>query len=240
VKKLLLHIDDDAELQSWVKEALPKELFLVESAATAREGFDLAIQRKPDLCLLDWNLAGINGLDLCKAFQQHKATAYLPIIMLTGYSESKRKIAAFERGVDDYIVKPFDMEELIARIKAVLRRRGAAPDDVLTVQGIELNATAHTVCVDRRPLVLTRMEYNLLYILMRNPGRVLSRAFLLERVWGYASHISTRTVDVYMVRLRQKLGPKRAACIESLRNVGYRFKSVKDQQPAWDAIPMLA
>jgi DNA-binding response OmpR family regulator len=242
MKKLVLLIDDDVHLHTWLKETLPKDLFLVECTTSAQQGFEISLQRKPDLILLDWDLIGINGLELCKAIRSHKVIADIPLIMLTGYRDANHKIRAFEMGVDDYLTKPFEVEELTARIKAVLRRRGKTADEIIERDGILLNATAHSVHVDRKPLVLTPMEFHLLHLFMCNPGRVFTRPYLLERVWGYSANVSSRTVDVYIVRLRKKLGMKRAATIESLRNIGYRFKgtpknSERSEMPPWLRAP---
>jgi two-component system, OmpR family, alkaline phosphatase synthesis response regulator PhoP len=224
MKKLILLIDDDLNLQKWLKAALPTDLFLVETAENGREGLDMAVDRKPDLIILDWNLPGWNGLDVCKFIKKNESTAHIPLIMLSGYTETQRKIAAFQLGVDDYLAKPFQIEELIARIKAVLRRCGTAPEDIVQLEGITMNLTTYSVLVDKKPLSLTAMEFRLLHMLMKNAGRILTRKHLLEHIWGYAMEISTRTVDVYVRRLRQKLGLRRASNIESLRGLGYRFK----------------
>ncbi len=230
MKKLVLLIDSDPSIQKWVKSSLPAELFLVEFAENGREGLDLAAERKPDLIILDWNLPGMTGLDICKFLKQSSSTAHIPMIMLNDRGETHRKISAFNLGVDDYLTKPFQIEELIARIKAVLRRCGTAPEDVINLDGITLNLTTYTVDVDDRALSLTAMEFRLLHMLMKNAGRVLTRKHLLEHIWGYAMDISTRTVDVYVRRLRQKLG-KRCAMIESTRGLGYKFKGQLIVQP---------
>src|SRR6185369_16498487 len=126
---------------------------------------------------------------------------------------------------DDYITKPFEIEELIARIKAVLRRRqGGAPEDAITKGPVTLNLTTYSVEVEKKPLILTAKEFDLLYALMKNAGRILTREFLLERIWGYAVDVSTRTVDVHIRRLRKKLGIKNETLIETFRGVGYKFK----------------
>jgi DNA-binding response OmpR family regulator len=227
MKKLILLIDDDPAVQTWLQEALPEKLFLLEIAQTGRDGLDMALRRKPDIVLLDWNLPGWDGLELCKQLKQNKASAHIPLIMLTGYTQVQRKIAAFNAGADDYLSKPFEMEELVARIKAVLRRHMPAADDIVRMDGISLNLTAYSAEVDKKPLQLTSTEFSLLHMLMKNPGHILTRKYLLEHIWGYADDVSTRTVDVYIRRLRKKLGIKRAASIQSVHGMGYKYKNKK-------------
>ena len=228
MKTRILLIEDDPALRKLLKEALPESIFMIDTAETGREGLDTAVKRKPDLILLDWNLPDLNGFEVCKYIKQNKECAHIPIIMVTVYSELNRKVSALEVGADDYITKPFEIEELIARIKAVLRRRsGGAPEDAITKNAITLNLTTYSVDVDKKPLILTAKEFDLLYVLMKNAGRILTREFLLERIWGYAVDVSTRTVDVHIRRLRKKLGLKQAEQIQTFRGVGYKFKDDK-------------
>lgn len=230
MKKLVLLVDSDSAVQRWVKASLPSELFLTECAENGREGLDLANERKPDLIIMDCHLPGLTGLDVCKYLKQNSSTAHIPMIMLSSQANTQRKVEAFNIGVDDFLTKPFQMEELVARVKAVLRRCGTAPEDVMNLDGITLNLTTYTVDIDHRALNLTAMEFRLLHMLMKNAGRVLTRKHLLEHIWGYAMEISTRTVDVYVRRLRQKLG-KRSGMIESTRGLGYKFKGPLLSQP---------
>lgn len=228
MKTRILLIEDDPALRKLLKEALPESIFVIDTAETGREGLDTVVKRKPDLILLDWNLPDLNGFEVCKYIKQNKECAHIPIIMVTVYSELNRKVSALEVGADDYITKPFEIEELIARIKAVLRRRsGGAPEDAITKAGITLNLTTYSVDVDKKPLILTAKEFDLLYVLMKNAGRILTREFLLERIWGYAVDVSTRTVDVHIRRLRKKLGTKNDDLIQTFRGVGYKFKDDK-------------
>lgn len=225
MKTRILLIEDDPALRKLLKEALPESIFIIDVAETGREGLDLVGKRKPDLVLLDWNLPDLNGFEVCKFIKQNKDCAHIPVIMVTAYSELNRKVSALEGGADDYVVKPFEIEELIARIKAVLRRRqGGAPEEVIQKAGITLNLTTYSVDVEKKPLILTAKEFDLLYVLMKNAGRILTREFLLERIWGYAVDVSTRTVDVHIRRLRKKLGTKCAQLIQTFRGVGYKFK----------------
>lgn len=225
MKSRILLIEDDPALRKLLKEALPESIFFIDTAETGREGMEMIVKRKPDLILLDWNLPDLNGFEVCKYVKQNKECAHIPIIMVTAYGELNRKVSALDVGADDYITKPFEIEELIARVKAVLRRRqGGAPEDTISKGGVTLNLTTYSVDVDKKPLILTAKEFDLLYALMKNAGRILSREFLLERIWGYAVDVSTRTVDVHIRRLRKKLGTKGSSMIQTFRGVGYKFK----------------
>src|SRR6202521_842120 len=225
MKTRILLMEDDPALRKLLKEALPESIFAINIAETGREGLDMIVKRKPDLILLDWNLPDLNGFEVGKYIKQNKECAQIPLIMVTAYSELNRKVSALDVGADDYITKPFEIEELIARVKAVLRRRqGGAPEEAITKAGITLNLTTYSVDVEKRPLILTAKEFDLLYVLMKNAGRILTREFLLERIWGYAVDVSTRTVDVHIRRLRKKLGVKNAVLIQTFRGVGYKFK----------------
>jgi two-component system alkaline phosphatase synthesis response regulator PhoP len=225
MKTRILLVEDDPALRKLLKDALPESIFIIDIAETGREGLDMIVKRKPDLILLDWNLPDLNGFEVCKYIKQNKDCAHIPVIMVTAYAELNRKVSALEVGADDYITKPFEIEELIARVKAVLRRRqGGAPEESITKSKIILNLTTYSVEVDKKPIVLTAKEFDLLYVLMKNAGRILTREFLLERIWGYAVDVSTRTVDVHIRRLRKKLGTKYAELIQTFRGVGYKFK----------------
>ena len=225
MKTRILLVEDDPALRKLLKEALPESIFVIDIAETGREGLDMIVKRKPDLILLDWNLPDLNGFEVCKYIKQNKDCAHIPIIMVTAYSELNRKVSALDVGADDYITKPFEIEELIARVKAVLRRRqGGAPEEEITKANISVNLTTYSVEVDKKPIVLTAKEFDLLYVLMKNAGRILTREFLLERIWGYAVDVSTRTVDVHIRRLRKKLGTKNEDLIQTFRGVGYKFK----------------
>jgi two-component system alkaline phosphatase synthesis response regulator PhoP len=225
MKTRILLVEDDPALRKLLKEALPESIFVIDIAETGREGLDAIVKRKPDLILLDWNLPDLNGFEVCKYIKQNKDCAHIPIIMVTAYSELNRKVSALDVGADDYITKPFEIEELIARVKAVLRRRqGGAPEEAITKANIMVNLTTYTVEVDKKPIILTAKEFDLLYVLMKNAGRILTREFLLERIWGYAVDVSTRTVDVHIRRLRKKMGTKNADLIQTFRGVGYKFK----------------
>ena len=181
---------------------------------------------KPDLILLDIMLPGEDGISILRRLRSLPDTAAIPVILLTAKNTEYDKVIGLDSGADDYIAKPFGMMELVARIRAVLRRSQdkllSADSHPLTAGAISINERAHTVCVSGRDVQLTLKEYQLLVLLMKNQGAVLTRDVLLENIWGYGSESETRTVDVHIRTLRQKLGDS-GALIETVRGVGYRM-----------------
>lgn len=181
---------------------------------------------KPDLILLDIMLPGEDGISILRRLRSLPDTAAIPVILLTAKNTEYDKVIGLDSGADDYIAKPFGMMELVARIRAVLRRSQdkllSADSHPLTAGAISIDERAHTVCVSGRDIQLTLKEYQLLVLLMKNQGAVLTRDVLLENIWGYGSESETRTVDVHIRTLRQKLGDS-GAMIETVRGVGYRM-----------------
>ena len=181
---------------------------------------------KPDLILLDIMLPGEDGISILRRLRSLPDTAAIPVILLTAKNTEYDKVIGLDSGADDYIAKPFGMMELVARIRAVLRRSQdkllSADSHPLTAGAISNDERAHTVCVSGRDVQLTLKEYQLLVLLMKNQGAVLTRDVLLENIWGYGSESETRTVDVHIRTLRQKLGDS-GALIETVRGVGYRM-----------------
>ena len=181
---------------------------------------------KPDLILLDIMLPGEDGISILRRLRSLPDTAAIPVILLTAKNTEYDKVIGLDSGADDYIAKPFGMMELVARIRAVLRRSQdkllSADSHPLTAGAISIDERAHTVCVSGRDVQLTLKEYQLLVLLMKNQGAVLTRDVLLENIWGYGSESETRTVDVHIRTLRQKLGDS-GALIEPVRGVGYRM-----------------
>lgn len=181
---------------------------------------------KPDLILLDIMLPGEDGISILRRLRSLPDTAAIPVILLTAKNTEYDKVIGLDSGADDYIAKPFGMMELVARIRAVLRRSQdkllSADSHPLTAGTISIDERAHTVCVSGRDVQLTLKEYQLLVLLMKNQGAVLTRDVLLENIWGYGSESETRTVDVHIRTLRQKLGDS-GALIETVRGVGYRM-----------------
>lgn len=181
---------------------------------------------KPDLILLDIMLPGEDGISILRRLRSLPDTAAIPVILLTAKNTEYDKVIGLDSGADDYIAKPFGMMELVARIRAVLRRSQdkllSADSHPLTAGAISIDERAHTVCVSGRDVQLTLKEYQLLVLLMKNQGAVLTRDVLLENIWGYGSESETRTVDMHIRTLRQKLGDS-GALIETVRGVGYRM-----------------
>src|SRR5579875_1927885 len=224
MRKIAL-VEDDADLYSLVKYNLEKEGFAVVGAQTGRGVVELCRRERPDLVLLDIMLPDSDGLELCKAIRQHPELAPLPIIFLTARASETDRIVGLELGANDYIVKPFFVRELIARIKIQFRGQASATR-VLKAANLELDRSRCEARVNGTLLTLTATEFRLLEFLMSRPGVVYSREQLLDAVWGHDRAVTDRTVDVYILRLRQKIenegGP---AFIRSVRGFGYSFNS---------------
>lgn len=177
----------------------------------------------PDAILLDWMLPGQTGLALARRWRADARTKTVPILMLTARGDEPDKVAGLDAGADDYITKPFSTQELLARIRAVLRRRAPEKaEDMVTLGALSLDAAAYRVSWQGRPLKLGPTEFKLLHFLMKHPERVHSRQQLLDKVWGDHVFIEERTVDVHVKRLREALGPQAGALVETVRGAGYR------------------
>lgn len=221
----ILIIEDDRDIAEAVEYTLKQEGFSVTMSHDGINGVRLAENKLPALILLDLMLPGIDGLEICRRLKKNEKTARIPIIMLTAKGEEVDKVVGLEMGADDYIVKPFGMKELVARIHTVLRRyekKGGRPKSALKFKDLEIDADKHTVVATSKIVELTAKEFQLLYHLAANPGRVFSRDQLLSTVWGITAEIETRTIDVHMRRLREKLG-RAGKHLETLRGVGYKF-----------------
>ena len=192
-----------------------------ETAETALQMLDSTL---PDLAIVDWMLPGMDGIELVKRLRRDDVTEDLPIIMLTARGEEPDKLKSFDVGIDDYITKPFSPRELLARIKALLKRSGTPENNVLESNGIQLDLNSHRVTINGQEIHTGPTEYRLLELLVRNPDRVFNRNQLLDRVWGRGVYVEERTVDVHILRLRKLLKPfglDRA--VQTVRSVGYRF-----------------
>ena len=224
MKKILL-IEDDTDLYSLLKYNLEKEGFALTGSQTGRGALELCRQARPDLILLDIMLPDSDGLDICKRIRQDPDLAATPIIVLTARASETDRIVGLELGANDYVVKPFFVRELIARIKLQFRNQ-ASPPRVLEAGGLELDPASRQVRLNNVPLSLTATEFRLLEFLMSRPGVVFSREQLLNSVWGQDRAITDRAVDVYVLRLRQKVecDPANPIMIHSVRGFGYTFE----------------
>ncbi len=220
----VLIVEDEAALAETVAYNLREEGYKVCLASDGLSALDVFRQEKPDLVLLDVMLPEIDGIEVCRLMRRESE---IPIIMLTAKSREVDKVVGLEVGADDYVTKPFGMMELIARIRAALRRarRETKASESLTGQGIELDTSRHSVKVDGVEVDLRPKEFDLLHLLMANRGRVLERSTLLDRIWGEDEYIDAGTLDVHIRRLREKVeadpgSPKR---VVTVRGIGYKF-----------------
>lgn len=221
----ILVVDDEPEITRLVRAYLERAGFVVVTAAEGREALAVFRHERPNLVLLDLNLPGMDGLDVCRAMRRGSD---VPIIMLTARLEEADRLIGLELGADDYVVKPFSPREIVARVRAVLRRAEGTPvrPEVFSSSGVTLDLTRRTASVDGRPLDLTTMEFDLLALLVEHPGQVFTRLQLLERVQGNAYAGYERTIDVHVKNLRKVLGDdsQNPRFIETVRGVGYRFR----------------
>jgi DNA-binding response OmpR family regulator len=231
MKKIAL-IEDDADLYALLKYNLEKEGFAMVGAQTGKGAIELCRRERPDLVLLDIMLPDSDGLDICKGIRSHPELAHIPIIFLTARASETDRIVGLELGANDYIVKPFFIRELIARIKIQFRGQ-ASPNKVLKAGGLELDRSSCRVKLLGKALSLTATEFRLLEFLMSRPGVVFSREQLLDSVWGHDRAVTDRTVDVYILRLRQKTeaDPQNPQFIRSVRGFGYSFNEVPEVEP---------
>jgi two-component system alkaline phosphatase synthesis response regulator PhoP len=224
----ILVVDDEPAVTDLLAYNLRKAHYEVLVAADGREALHLAREASPDLILLDLMLPEVDGLDVCRELRK---TSGVPIIMITALGEETDRIVGLELGADDYVTKPFSVRELMARIKAVLRRVQSSEHEIAPAtylyspEGLQMDLEGRTVTLGENTLNLTRLEFDLLYQLLSNAGRVLTRERLLEQVWGYDFAGDTRAVDSAVKRLRAKLRSVSASAdaIEAVRGVGYRF-----------------
>lgn len=225
MKKIVL-IEDDSDLFALLKYNLEKERFQVAGSKTGRGAIELCRREQPDLIILDIMLPDSDGLDICRGIRRDPELNHVPVIFLTARASEIDRIVGFEIGANDYIVKPFFTRELIARIKNQLREQSTAPR-VLKAGGLELDTGSRRVRLNGKLLSLTATEFRLLEYLMSRPGVVYSREQLLDAVWGHDRVVTDRTVDVYILRLRQKIeaDPTNPALIHSARGFGYSFDS---------------
>ncbi len=222
-KPIILVVEDEAPLLTLLRYNLEKQGFRVEEAADGQEALLRVAETKPDLILLDWMLPSLSGIEVCRQLRRRPSTRDLPIIMITARTDDQDAVRALDIGADDYIVKPFAVDAVLARIRALLRRSGAAPvKGRLAWQDIVMDQDAHRVTRAGRALHLGPTEYRLLEFFLQNPGRVFSRGQVLDAVWGRDIHVEPRTVDVHIRRLRKAVNAEgEPDVIRTVRSAGY-------------------
>ena len=224
--KTILIVDDEAPIREMIAVALEMAGYDCVEAANSQEALASIVDRQPDLMLLDWMLPGSTGIELARRLKRDELTAEIPIIMLTAKGEEDNKIQGLEVGADDYITKPFSPRELVARLKAVLRRAGPADNDSpLEIDGLLLDPLSHRVTIDGEPADMGPTEYRLLQFFMTHQERAYTRGQLLDQVWGGNVYVEERTVDVHIRRLRIALGKTYENLVQTVRGTGYRFST---------------
>jgi len=223
MKPKILLVEDDANLVELVTYNLDKEGFDVIRTGDGEEALVLAEEEKPDLVILDWMIANLSGIEVCRRLRRQPNTAAMPIIMLTARAEEADRIRGLETGADDYIAKPFSPRELIARVRGVLRRlRPSISGGSLEYAGVFMDTSAHRVTRDGHPIMLGPTEFRLLRFFLEHPSRVFSREQLLDAVWGRDVYVEQRTVDVHIRRLRKAVnGDTLPDIIRTVRSAGY-------------------
>jgi DNA-binding response OmpR family regulator len=222
-------VEDDEDIADSIRYNLERESFRVRVATTGEDGLNLILDRPPSLVLLDLNLPHMSGFEMCRRLRAEATTARVPILILTARTDESDKVLGLNIGADDYITKPFSMRELVARVNAVLRRAdGLEPDRPVFDNGaLRIDPATFSVTYRGRDVRLTRKEFALLAELARNAGRVMTREVLLDRVWSMTYYGDSRTLDVHIRRLRQKLGD--ADLIETVTGIGYRLVDSRKQ-----------
>ena len=223
---LIYVVEDDENIREIESFALKNSGYRVTDFSNGKEFYRKAVEKVPDLVLLDIMLPDIDGLTLVQKLRGRAETKKVPIILVTAKTSEMDKVKGLDTGADDYISKPFGVLELISRVKAVLRRSDSAGDDTVITNGsIELNVEKHVVSYDGNNIELTYKEFELLRVLMKNAGNVMTREILMDRVWGTSYEGESRTLDMHIKTLRKKLGEDGGKLIKTVRNVGYKFQS---------------
>jgi two-component system, OmpR family, phosphate regulon response regulator PhoB len=225
--KTILIVDDEPAIRDMLRIALEMANYRCLEAEDAQQAHSLIVDQTPDLILLDWMLPGTSGIELARRLKRDEVTAQTPIIMLTAKGEEDNKIQGLEVGADDYITKPFSPRELVARLKAVLRRTDTLNDSgPITVEGLILDPVSHRVTINEEPVQMGPTEYRLLEFFLTHQERVYSRSQLLDHVWGGNVYVEERTVDVHIRRLRKALQlDDHDRFVQTVRGAGYRFST---------------
>jgi DNA-binding response OmpR family regulator len=218
----VLLVEDDETIGELVRYNLEKQGYSVEWVLDGKEALKKLNEKKYDIIVLDLMLPEVDGLELCRRIREGGVNRETPIIVLTALSDEDTKVKGFSSGADDYVTKPFSVKELIARIEAVLRRAGYSRKELLEFEGIVENRKSKTVTVDGKPIYLTKTELQLLEFFLEHPEQLFTREELLENIWGADHNETTRTVDVYISRLRKKLGEK-GKHLKTLPRLGYKL-----------------
>lgn len=219
----LLLIENDSTLREKVLSYFKKESCSVDATACGEHGSFLSTAKDYDLIILEQELPKKNGSDICKYLRAHGKT--IPVMMITALSTLNDKLAAFNAGVDDYLTKPFEIEELHARIKALLRRPHELRPTIISAGGISIDIERHAVVCKKKKIYLTRKEFCLLVFLAQNKGLVVSREKLLDHVWDGGNHVSSNTIEMHILSLRKKLGPEGRKIIQTIPACGYKLES---------------
>ncbi len=224
--KTVLIVDDESPIREMITVALQMAGYQCLEAENAQVAHALIVDQQPDIILLDWMMPDVSGLELARRLKRETISAEIPIIMLTARGEEDNKIQGLEAGADDYITKPFSPRELIARLKAVLRRSAVAGvDEAIEIEGLRLDPSSQRVSADGTPLEMGPTEFRLLQFFMTHPERAYTRGQLLDQVWGGNVYVEERTVDVHIRRLRLTLGAKYRHLVQTVRGTGYRFST---------------
>ena len=225
-RKTVLIVDDEAAIREMIAVALQMAGYRCLEAENAQAAHAIIVDHQPDIILLDWMMPEVSGIELARRLKRETAYADIPIIMLTARSEEDNKIQGLEAGADDYITKPFSPRELIARLKAVLRRTATAGiDEPIEVEGLRLDPSSHRVSSGETELEFGPTEFRLLQFFMTHPERAYTRSQLLDQVWGGNVYVEERTVDVHIRRLRLALGAQHEHLVQTVRGTGYRFST---------------
>ena len=224
--KTVLIVDDEAAIREMISVALQMAGYRCLEADNAQNAHAIVVDHQPDIILLDWMMPDVSGIELARRLKRETAYADIPIIMLTARSEEDNKIQGLEAGADDYITKPFSPRELIARLKAVLRRTATAGiDESIEIEGLRLDPGSHRVSSGDTELEFGPTEFRLLQFFMTHPERAYTRSQLLDQVWGGNVYVEERTVDVHIRRLRLALGAQHEHLVQTVRGTGYRFST---------------
>lgn len=223
----VLVVEDDDAIREMLVMVLEQSDFAVRAASDAHQALALMAEGEPDLILLDWMLPGLSGVEWARRLKKDDAYSDIPVILLTARGEEEDRVRGFEVGADDYVTKPFSTRELVARIKAVLRRSGRlGKTGRIDVGGIVIDTEEHRVAIEQAAVNLSPTEYRLLEFFLTHPDKVYSRNQLLDQVWGRSTYIEERTVDVHIRRLRKILAEhQREEMIQTVRGFGYRFSA---------------